>query len=334
MKPMNASAKPPAAPQDLLLVRLGGLGDLLAILPSVRLIRGKFPDARLTLACREKYGALFSRAGLVDALENGEGRRFSGLFVSPLPDPLESTGWLAGFDFALGWMQGPAGGELEANLRRLGIAARFIFRVPRSTEGVAQSFFDQTARLFGRAAEALSFESFSSLPIDEETRRLGRLLAQRSGLGPRSPFAIVHPGAGSRRKRWPLGNFLAVVEILSAQGLPGLIMTGEAEADLRRGLEEATLPPGWESVAGVDLVSLAGLLSECGLYLGNDSGVTHLAAACGAKAVAVFLKEFENAWRPYGNSIVLGAERIEMVPVDEVARAVMTIVGGKPRSGA
>jgi ADP-heptose:LPS heptosyltransferase len=65
-------------------------------------------------------------------------------------------------------------------------------------------------------------------------------------------------------------------------------------------IEKTVLPHNWTWVRRPRLTTLASLLSEAGLYLGNDSGVTHLAAACGAEVVALFRREFASAWRPLG----------------------------------
>jgi heptosyltransferase-3 len=112
--------------------------------------------------------------------------------------------------------------------------------------------------------------------------------------------AIVHPGSGSENKRWPLAHFIEIVGRLGERGVGGALVTGEAEEGMAADVGEAALPPSWAWVRKPGLGTLARLLSEAALYVGNDSGVTHLAAACGAEVVAIFRREFASIWRPLG----------------------------------
>ncbi len=170
-----------------------------------------------------------------------------------------------------------------------------------------------------------SFEECSSLPIGNDVRRSGRDLVEAAGIDPSSGFMVIHPGAGSRKKRWPFQNFLAIASRLSSEGRTGMLITGETEADLKDVLEIGSLPAGWRHLGCPDLISLAGLLGDCALYIGNDSGVTHLAAACGAKVLAVFRTEFEAAWRPSGRSIVISTDNLDALSIDDVLVAARRI---------
>ena len=132
---------------------------------------------------------------------------------------------------------------------------------------------------------------------------------------------IIHPGSGSPKKCWPIERFLAVMNALRDDGRSGALVTGEAEERMEASLRGITFPAGWRWLRRPGLFELAGLLRSGALYLGNDSGVTHLAAACGAEVVALFRKDFEAAWSPYGRAVVLSAGEAAGISVADVLTA-------------
>jgi ADP-heptose:LPS heptosyltransferase len=270
-----------------LLVRFGGLGDLLVALPSIRLIRGKYPDARLTLACRGEYGALLRETGVVDEIIPEDSRRLMPLFSGAPTAETELCERLGPFDMIMGWTHGQKENSLF----------RFIHAGPRESEPLSRFFFRKTAEAIGESG-ALSIDEWARLP----TGRLQMADGSEGIVGgiKKKRGAVVHPGSGSESKRWPLENFLQVIGRLEEGGVAGALVTGEAEERMEAEIEKTVLPHNWTWVRRPRLTTLASLLNEAGLYLGNDSGVTHLAAACGAEVVALFRREFASAWRPLG----------------------------------
>jgi heptosyltransferase-3 len=113
-----------------------------------------------------------------------------------------------------------------------------------------------------------------------------------------------------------------VVFFLRERGFSGILATGEAEERWEEELRKVALPAGWTWLRRPALPALARSLREAALYLGNDSGVTHLAAACGTNVIAIFRKEFETAWRPFGRTTVLSAEDVERVSLEDVVAAI------------
>jgi ADP-heptose:LPS heptosyltransferase len=308
--------------KEILLVRQGGLGDLLAVLPSLRFLRAAFPECRLTIVCRQGYGLLFRSTGLVDGLESESGSRFARLFLEPGSNDAETAAWLRGYDLVLGWTQGEASRALEPAVRSYGVPCRVIAYDPGQGLSVSRYFYEHTARRFAdRMTSVFSFEDGIFLPITADIRHAGRALAGEAGISDGARYAVIHPGAGSLKKRWPLKNFLTVATRLSREGLPGLLITGEAEAEVEKVIKTAALPRSWTWLSRPDIMSLAGLLAESFLYLGNDSGITHLAAACGTKVLAVFRTEFESAWKPNGRVLMFSAEEVTSIPVESVETA-------------
>jgi len=304
-----------------LLVRLGGLGDLLAVLPSIQLLRKSRPGWRLTLAGREDYGTLFVETGVVDELEPASGPRFTRLY-SAGEIPADAASWLGGFAFVWGWMQARRPDGLEDALDRLGAPHRMLVYDAGANLPAGRYFFGETARSLGPDVSTVAeFDDFVFLPLKEAVLLGGRRLAESLGIGPEARYVVIHPGSGGVKKRWPLERFLETARLLRGDGLSGVFVMGEAETELQAELAGTNLPSSWSSISGLALKDLAGLLARSSLYLGNDSGVTHLAAACGAPTLAVFRNDSALVWKPAGKSRILAADEAQSVSFHEVAAA-------------
>jgi ADP-heptose:LPS heptosyltransferase len=218
--------------------------------------------------------------------------------------------WISGFDFILGWFQPKTEmRHFSRILDDLSPEARLMIYDSASRRPISRYFFERTAEAIkpnGRPAPA--FEECVRLPSSE--------------ISSVPKFAVVHPGSGSPKKCWPLDRFLEVVSFLRRRGFSGTLATGEAEERWEGELRKVALPAGWTWLRRPALPALARLLREATLYLGNDSGVTHLAAACGTNVIAIFRKEFETAWLPFGRTTVLSAENVEQVSLEDVVAAI------------
>lgn len=133
------------------------------------------------------------------------------------------------------------------------------------------------------------------------------------------PMVAIHPGSGeySRARRWPAQRFAQVARRLSQEdGARIVLVGGPKEVDLAeevaRGLDMN--PPPINLAGRTNLKELAAFLRSCSVFLGNDSGVMHLAAAVGTSVVALFGPSNHQAWGPWvgegreGRAIVIRAE--------------------------
>jgi ADP-heptose:LPS heptosyltransferase len=146
-------------------------------------------------------------------------------------------------------------------------------------------------------------------------------------------FLAVHPGSGSPAKNWPFDRFVEAARRL-APGQPWLLVLGPAEDGLVVPDGVATPPDrlpepspslGNAVVArGLPLRRLAAVLSRAGLYLGNDSGASHLAAACGTRTLALYGPTDPAQWSPVGRAVRTlrsSTGRMEVLGIDEVVAA-------------
>jgi ADP-heptose:LPS heptosyltransferase len=312
------------ADSEALLIRIGGLGDLVVSLPSIALVRRLRPGAALTLACRPEYGALLKMGGLVDEVVDAGSRRYAFLFGDPRAATPEEDDWLRRFGLVIAWRQKAGPFPLEA-WGGPGTGRVVVIAFPeRIDKPASRAFFDETHRALAEpGTPAPAFEDCARLELPPKAREDGRRYFGFTETGAASPPAVIHPGSGGAGKRWPLDRFLAIAGRLAARGTPGVIVTGESEERLGEALRGAALPAGWRSFSSPPLGALAGLLAGAAVYLGNDSGITHLAAACGAPTVALFRRDLEPLWRPFGPATVLAADAPASISLEAVWSALL-----------
>jgi ADP-heptose:LPS heptosyltransferase len=143
-------------------------------------------------------------------------------------------------------------------------------------------------------------------------------LAAPSSLLARLPhrFLALHPGSGSPRKNWPAERFLALAQIASPDR-PWLLVAGPADdaaVDLLASDPRAVV------ASGQPARGLGALLARAEAYVGNDSGVSHLAAAFGAPTLALFGPTDPSVWSPVGSRVTVlrsPTGRMEDLPLDE-----------------
>ena len=154
-------------------------------------------------------------------------------------------------------------------------------------------------------------------------------LWQQLGLSDDQPVVALHPGSGSTRKNWPAERFASVAALLAARDVVTVLIAGPADA--AAGAKVATLAG--ESVRRAPPATLdriVALLGRCRAYLGNDSGITHLAALTGTPTVAVFGPTDARVWRPLGQHTRVvradGQGDMDWPAVTEVAEAVLVVL--------
>jgi ADP-heptose:LPS heptosyltransferase len=116
--------------------------------------------------------------------------------------------------------------------------------------------------------------------------------------------AVIHPGSGGRGKIWPLSRWWALLYWMwKVHDLPVILTLGPADEYLAEFAGAARDQLGAHPVGGLTLRRLAALLAESRFYLGNDSGVSHLAAAAGIPAGVIFGPTSPAVWAPIGPNV-------------------------------
>jgi ADP-heptose:LPS heptosyltransferase len=217
---------------------------------------------------------------------------------------------------AIAWTADPQG-RLRANLTALGADPCILApsRPPESTgPHVAQHLYDSLAPLglSGPAADWIR----PTVPV--------ALSEHRAVLSERRPLVMLHPGSGSRSKNWPVGRFVALADRLARQRNATVVATfGSADAEARASFAAHTAvlldsPP---------LLELSGLFSRSALYVGNDSGISHLAGLSGAPSLVLFGPTEPVLWQPLGRTVVsLRRPPLESLELHEVLDQALSLL--------
>jgi len=268
-----------------LLIRPGGIGDVITSLPALESLRAGYTEVWVPTALRP----------LVRFADRVESIADTGLDGFGIPDREPSPGLierLAGFDSIVSWY-GEAREEFRAAVEARGLPFQFFPALP-SMDGAlhAVDYFLAHARQSG-----------------------GRIVEPIPRIrcpGGRRDFGVIHPFSGSARKNWPLTRFRELADVLDSR-IPVAWCAGPEEA-----LEGA--------VRFDDLYELACWLASARSYVGNDSGITHLAAAVGTPVVALFGVTNPRVWAPRGPRVrVVAAESMEDIQPNAVLDAINEI---------
>jgi ADP-heptose:LPS heptosyltransferase len=268
---------------SILVIRAGALGDVLLALPALHALCRRCPDSRIHVV---GYPDIWQVAGpLVNGITSIDHPRFASLFTAEPSSDLRI--WLSGFDAAIAWMVRDPTHALQA------AGIRTTHASPYPPPGVhAATWLLQTLDLPHDPAFVASL-----LPDITST-----IAGDPADIPANTVF--IHPGAGAIWKRWPADRFAAVADVLVGRGHNVAIVEGPADAEAVTEMQARAATP-YPIIGESSLPRLASILSRAATFIGNDSGVTHLAALAGAPTVALFGPTDPISWAPLGRVTVL-----------------------------
>jgi ADP-heptose:LPS heptosyltransferase len=276
----------------ILILRGGALGDFLVTLPALGLLRTKWPGARIELVGHARAAGLGVSGGYLDAVHSQHEARWSALFsaaAAELPSALHA--WLVEFDLIVNYWPDPDGTLARRFPLRAG--QQFLSAPAAPTMAPAARHFCEPLKTLGLSTA--DFRSRLRLPTGNDV--------EPSTSDPRPPVAI-HPGSGSPRKNWPRERW---TELMARLEESILLVLGEAEMERWSASSVArfssTASKQIEVARNLPLPELAAELARCRLFLGHDSGVSHLAAAVGTPCVLLFGPTDPAMWAPPGDHV-------------------------------
>jgi ADP-heptose:LPS heptosyltransferase len=231
-----------------------------------------------------------------------------------MPDDPLLVDCLSRCDWALAWTKDESG-TLSTALKRCGAVERVVQSPFAATlTGIHQG--ERYAETMGVAAGQLLVPH---LALPEALKGEGQEYLARCGFSPEQPLALVHPGSGSGHKCVKPEILARVLEGLQAQGLEPLILQGPADEEMVEKLlfHMARRPA---LVRGLPVRLLAGVLSQVDVFLGHDSGVTHLAALLETPTVALFGPTAPARWAPRGRAVIVVTGKPCVCPVWETVK--------------
>jgi heptosyltransferase-3 len=265
--------------RSAVVIRSGGLGDFVLTLPFLRRLSERY--ARVTLVTRFEYWELIKNDGLADAFLDIDGAAFSSIFSTPSNN---LSALCAGAD-VFTFLADP---ERILEMHSIGCGARKFTLLPSRPADPPHI----TRQMFIRSGIDVPATWFEQPCLGGE--------AQGDRLW-------IHPGSGSPRKNAPLAVFAREAEAWHAKTGGGITVSiGEADQTLLKPAKELLkdLPCRFEIMPTLPQLRKA-IELNAGLFMGNDSGVTHLAAALGIPVKVFFLSSSPEIWAPVGRDVTV-----------------------------
>jgi ADP-heptose:LPS heptosyltransferase len=298
----------------ILIIRPGAIGDTLLTLPIIQALRVQYAPSSVTLVGNAAVLPLARACGVIDEFYDYQETRWSHLFLTERSGPMRDVGLdpiLKGAQLAICWLRDPDG-IVERNLRAAGIQQVVV--APGRPDPSASEGIHITAYL------AKSIGLTWKKPLHQISLSLPDITRQEHGTGP----VALHPGSGGVRKCWPVEHFAAIIGYLWQKHRAAvLLLAGPAEQErlvqLRSLLDAYPRSGQCAYLVDAPLLTIAQRLQRCQCYIGNDSGLTHLAGMLGLPTLALFGPSDPVLWHPPGPSVsVLHEQALEQLDVETV----------------
>ena len=290
------------------MIRGGAIGDFILTLPAIKLLRDSFPNAHLEVLGYQHIVALATMSGYANATRSIEYAALSTFFRRDGELALDLVDYFSSFEQIVSYLFDPD--EIFTNnLKRAGVR-NLIAGSPKITGQ------EHAARQLARPLErlALYLEDPAAIIVPNETQKLDRTLL------------ALHPGSGGERKNWPLERFVSLGHALLDSNAERKLLLISGEADEARATRLTSALPNERVKVAKDLplIDLARRLQNCALFIGHDSGISHLAAAVGTPSLLLFGPTDPSIWAPANPQVrVLRAPSLTMagIGLQEVVEA-------------
>lgn len=331
---------------------LGGIGDVLCVVPALARLRAAAPLARISYIGLPQVESVVARyPGLADRFVAFPG--FPGVPEYPF-DARQLSDWLAkrqreaAFDLVV-QLHG-SGSVTNVFAALLGAKQTIGYHIPGlwSPDPASPEFPDQLSEVdrWTGLIDCLvdsSCDDTLTFPVTSAER------AEARAKVPHRRYAVVHAGASDPRRRWPADRFASVANTLAQQGL-AVVLTGTAnEAEVTAQVAQTMSVPPLNLCGQTTLGQAAALIEGAEIVVTNDTGTSHLAAALRTPSVVIFIASDPARWAPADtlrhvavgdgvNDVPVGSGTVARAAsfpvVDDVERAVARLLATPQRAAA
>jgi len=280
-------------------VRIRSMGDCILTTPALSILKRSMPGAAIAVVVEDRFRAVFE--GNPDVSEI-IGPNWSAVrkWRPDLCLNLHGGGSSA-------WITALSGARFRAGFTHFRYSWVYNVRIPRAQEVLGVDRKVHTAEHVASAAFYMGAE-----PVEIPR---ARLFAEKAGT-PDRPYVVIHPMASAADKTWPPDRFAEAARYLEQAWELEPVFIGAPGEDL-------SAFRGWRTIAGAALAEIKSLIAGASLFLGNDSGPAHMAAAFGIPVVVIFGSSDPVVWAPWRTpaEVLQGAGGIQAVSVREVQDA-------------
>jgi len=302
--------------QRALILQPGAIGDCILTLPVVKFMKATLGLGGVDILGHTEYTGILPGRTAVDRMRSIEAIDLHRLFAEAkqfhLPDHDPLINFFAEYSWLVTFL-GEPGSNFEKNLiftvhcSHSAEVVTLSLKPPENFEGhLADFYIQELVKQSGLHIEATpSMTDEQLIKADKADATRGKELLKEAGVDLSKKVVVIHPGSGGVSKCWYIDNFFAVARELAAKNIEVVFLLGPAEQER---FEEATmkrLSEAGKCLMHLSLAEVVELLS-CGSYfLGNDSGITHLAAGLGTGTIALFGPSNPSIYKPVGPKVTV-----------------------------
>ena len=292
--------------QRILLVRLRSIGDTVLATPCLYALKRFVPRAQVDIVLEDWVAPLLNGFEHVDNIITLQ--RKSTTSRARVARQLRSNRYDVVYNLH--------GGTTATLLTRASGAKHRVGYADYQYSSLHQHQAPSSASLWGRAKthsveQQLALLGWTGVPVTDRpatrlavTNESAAAVSARlhsTGLDEDSDFALIHPTAAFDTKQWSTEKFARLIEMLATQGLKSVVITAESEATVTAELQQHTSVP-FTGVTNLSLPEVTALAARARLFVGNDSGIAHIAAAVATPAVVIFGSSNVDHWRPWATA--------------------------------
>lgn len=285
----------------ILIIHQGALGDFILSLPALSSFRYHYPDTSIEIWGYPEILRLVDKGVYADTIYSIDRESIASLFTQDTLVPARVIERFRHFDLIFIF-----GGEKQTilvhNLKKRGV--RKVYRIdPFPPDGSNTHVIDHQASQLSPLGLKVPLSTPTLFPREEDGNRISSFLEERE-LDKEALVVALHPGSGSRAKLWSPENFAQLSKHLLEDDRVHLIVPiGQADKEHAEAYCNLISSDRIMPVSNLPLTELAAILQRCMVYVGNDSGVTHVAAAVGTPVVALFGPTDPKVWGPRGERV-------------------------------
>lgn len=308
-----------AVPRRILLIQLHHLGDVVLTTPAIRACRAAFPDSRIDFL-----------AGALGAQALAGNPHLDEILVEPALRAIRARAYDAVID-----MHSVPRTALYTFASRAATRAGIRGRGPRNL--AYTTLFEREDRAVYMArqkAQLLSALGVATANIDVRLEiAFGAAELQRAHEivgGLQAPVVAISPVARHEFKQWGATRWAAVGDALAAAGASVIITSGPGEREQAQAVANAMTAPALWQYGSTTVRELGALYAQCVVWLGNDGGPKHIAAAAGTPTITVYRKQLGRVWSdeadPSQIALNSGEDSPAAVNVDSVVAAARRVL--------
>jgi heptosyltransferase-3 len=304
-----------------LILQPGAIGDCILTLPLAAYMKDMLGLGGIDILGHTEYVGFLPGRSCVDGVRSLDSIDLHRLFAEtkifelkdrdPLINAFRDYSWIATF-------MGEPNGNFEQNLiytANCSHSAEVITLSMKPPKGFSEHLANFYIRQFidqsGYSFQPQSFRTGDRLvKATEADKSTGKALLREIGLGFGEKIMVIQPGSGGTRKCWHLDNFLAVARELDSRGVEIIFLLGPAELDRFGDEKIKKINSVVRCMTDLSLTQVLGLLSCVDGFIGNDSGITHLAAALGVKTYSIYGPTNPAVYKSIGPAVTVFSSKI------------------------